>query len=63
MIKHKVEYERDKIKEIGDRIERYADRFENANKNKEAQNARNLSKKIRSSIDLYTALKIEKNFY
>ncbi len=62
MLENKIKHEREKIEEIAGRIERYADRFENANESEKAQHARKTAEKIRSSIYLDKALKIEKKF-
>lgn len=62
MIGNKNKHEREKIEEIANRIERYTDRFENAKENEKAQHTRKITEKIRSSIYLDKALKIEKEF-
>ena len=62
MIGNKNKHEREKIEEIANRIERYTDRFKNAKENEKAQHTRKIAKKIRSSIYLDKALKIEKEF-
>ena len=62
MIGNNTIYEREKIEKIADRIERYADRFENANENEKAQHTRKIVEKIRNSLFLDKALEIEKKF-
>lgn len=62
MIENKTIYEREKIKKIADRIERYADRFENANENEKVQHTRKIAEKIRNRLFLDKALEIEKFF-
>lgn len=62
MITKKIKYERKKIEETANRIDRYADRFENANHCEKAQHTRNTAEEIRNSIYLDEALEIEKKF-
>ena len=61
-MKNKAKFEIEKIREIAYRIERYADRFENAGEDENARYAREIAEKIRNCTYLDKALLIEKKY-
>lgn len=57
-----MDSEQDKIEEVADRVERFADRFRNANDYEAAEIAENYSKRIRKLKTLDEAYKVEAEF-